>query len=213
MVKGIPAKKPQDDEFMHQYGGGVNQYGTKGASSPDQFQNYMNDGMTTQGAGDSNSGPSPFEMMAQQQNQNFGAPTPQGSSSLDGAAPENFGPPGISQTSKGQSFGAPGFQDPKNQAGQSATGPSQETLTPGSNTQFGAPLATQTQAAAKTSPQSGPIQGKQAQSAQNSTAKTPGGKPKKKTSKKTVEKMEMEGMMQNIIAHMKVKDPDPGAWK
>ncbi len=213
MVKGIPAKKPQDDEFMHQYGGGVNQYGTKGASSPDQFQSYMNDGMTTQETGGTSAAQSPFEMMAQQQNQNFGAPTPQNSSSLDSAAPENFGPPGISQTADGQSFGAPGFQDPKVQSGQSVAGAGQGAQTDGKNSQFGAPQASQTERASKTGPTKGTIQANQSQSAQNNPAKNSIEKNKKKTSKKTVEKMEMEAMMQNIIAHMKVKDPDPGAWK
>ena len=211
MVKGIPAKKPQDDEFIHQYGGGVNQYGTKGASSPDQFQSYMNDGMTTQESGSSNASQSPFEMMAQQQNQNFGAPTPKNSSSLDKAAPENFGPPGISQTSDGKSFGAPGFQDPQAQANQSATGPGQSAQADGKNPQFGSPQSPQTGGDLNVSP-SGSVQANQSQSAQNKPGLTPT-KLKKKTSKKTVEKMEIEGMMQNIIAHMKVKDPDPGAWK
>lgn len=112
MVGKIQPKIPNNDDFNNQSASGVNQYGPSGASSPDQFQSYMNDGMT-QGVDSSKSTQSPMEMMAQQQRFNFGPPTAtQGST----AAPENFGPPGITQTTSEQnSFGAPGFQAPPNQ--------------------------------------------------------------------------------------------------
>ncbi len=218
MVNKITPKNPEDDGFIHQYAGGVNQYGTKGAQSPDQFQSYMNDGMTTEGSAQStDSTQSPFEVMAQQQNENFGAPPAADSSSADGAAPENFGPPGISQTSQGaqadSSFGAPGFQAPQTQSGTASS--NQGSQTTDSNSQFGAPQTPPSQGgtAAK-----GGKQG--ASSAANNTSQPAPTKThldpaalKKKTSKKKVEKMEIDNMMQNIEAHMKVKDPDPGAWQ
>lgn len=223
MVKKIAPKTPEDDDFMHQYSGGVNQYGTKGAEAPDEFQSYMNDGMTTQGPDGTQgaqkanpSGQTPFDMMAQEQNANFGAPAPQGAASQDGAAPENFGPPGIAQTSQGgdgSSFGAPGFggeassQNQQQSQGMNInTSPSQSNSSD-NQVQVGAPTDTSTGAS------KGASKGSSGGSSGTSQAKLDPAAVKKKHSKKEVQKMEIDNMMQNAMAHMKVKDPDPQAWQ
>lgn len=211
MVGKIQPKIPNDDEFSNQYSSGVNQYGTLGANSPDQFQSYMNDGMT-QGVDGSTSSKSPMEMMAEQQNLNFGPPTAtQGNTSFNNAAPENFGPPGIAQTAQGESsFGAPGFQAPPNQNSQpgqkGGSSNSNQNLPP----QVGAPTTT-----APSSPPSNNNLNSNQNLGPGGTAKpakpTPTSLVKKK-SYKDVENMEMNAMMQNAITHMKIKDPDPTAW-
>lgn len=183
MTGKISPKIPDDSDPTQQYSKGVPQYGQDGSGNPEDFQSYMNDGLT-QGASSSTS---PMDMMSQAQNSNFGPPGIDASS----AAPENFGPPGIAQTSdsQGSSFGPPSDDQ---SAGQSTSfgGPSAGNLTTNSddqNTNLGA--------------------------TKGGGGGGGGGSKKKKHTYGEVEKMEANNMLNNAMQHMRVKDPDPSAWQ
>ena len=193
MTGKISPKVPDNNDPAAQYSKGVPQYDSGDGSDPAGFQSYMNDGLT-QGTHST----SPMDMMSQTQDSNFGAP----GTAPDFAAPENFGPPGVSQTtdSQGSSFGPPG-DDPSSGEGLASQGAAKSTgsnATPG----FGAPQNT-------------------GQNADNNLLGAPkggggggsGGAQKKKHTYAEVEKMEANNMLNNAMQQMKVKDPDPEAWQ
>lgn len=194
MVKGIPNGVNPEDSFSHRYAGGVNQYGTKGAESPDQFQGYMNDGMTQQNP--ANSVQSPMNLMSTKAQPTFGPPPSTQPSMVQGAAPENFGPPQINKTDADNTsqFGAPGFNN-KGGTSQKLAGENDS-----STSQLGNPPRGNKGAKPKVA---------------DSKAKTEASEDSKKDtpSYQKVEKMMTEQMIQGAIARMKIKDPDPGVWK
>jgi hypothetical protein len=197
MVQGIPKGVNPDDSFSHRYAGGINQYGTKGAENQDQFQGYMNDGMTGQAS--QNQAPTPMSLMSSKAQPTFGPPPSTQASGLQGAAPENFGPPRINatDTSNTSQFGAPGFQG-KN------SGPPQLGATNQDNSsKLGAPPPS-----GDNKPNLGATKGG---GGEEDSGK--GKKDKKVYKQKEVVKMMTEQMVQGAIARMKIKDPDPGVWK
>lgn len=202
------AKSPisDDPDFIKQYGNGVHQYGTVGASDmnnqmAEEFQSHMD---AKQAQVDSLSKVTPQNMLNVKNTVQLGPPDVQ---KMQGPAPENFGPPKITQISTDNKidFGPPGSKNvgglPKN------FGPPK----PGGSAQTEKQMQSQlNQQAQKTT------------EVANNTTKPPslgahppggGGKGKKDSpTYKEVETTEVNNMLENAMAHMKFKDPDPSAW-
>lgn len=191
MTGKIAPKLPDDNDPLQQYSKGMPQNGQNDGTNPTDFQSYMNDGLT-QGA---QSSTSPMDMMSQVQNSNFGPP----GTSSGFAAPENFGPPGIAQASdsQGSSFGNPNNNQNGNTQGSSST-----------PANFGPPPPA-------APPTSGNGQANNLGANQGGGDGGVGGAPAKdkKHTYADVEKMEANAMLNNAMQQMKVKDPDPSAWK
>lgn len=179
-----------NDDFAHKYAGGTNQYGTKGAENPNDFHGYMNDGMSP-GAGEGFKS-SPMDLMSTPHNPNFGPPGKMGP-----PAAENFGPPAVNETyaDNNAKFGAPGSDMGNLRVG----GPGhEEGAGEGANAGGGV--------------------GDDNKNADNSGDGGNGGETKgsgsdKKYTYAKVEKMMIDNMLQRAMANMKIKSPDPTAWK
>ena len=202
---GVPkAGVPQDDDFIQQYGGGVHQHGSKGASpisdqNAEEFQKHM---QTLEAQNAKVPKISPHELANPTGPQNMGAPNVD---PLKAPAPENFGPPQVSKVDADNKsdFGAPGSHSFKNVP--QNFGPPKGTGDPSN-------LAGADQAS--TEKQAHPAQlGATATGSHGGGSLGDGKKPppKKKTYKE-VETLEVNNMLQNAMNHMKISDPDPDAW-
>ncbi|MCH9634222.1 MAG: hypothetical protein S4CHLAM7_09670 [Chlamydiae bacterium] len=203
---------PKDGDFMRQYGGGIHQHGTQGASplsdqNAEEFQRHMQS-LETQNAQIPKISSPNFASHS-----NFGAPNV---NSLQAPAPENFGPPQITKIDAGNqsSFGAPSAHTFKNVSAN--FGPPKvggEVTSPGN-------VANQNQSQVNQAKKTTENLSKGSSIGVENTSGNSGGADdlgataakKKQKSYQTVENMEINNMLQNAMHHMKLSDPDPEAW-
>lgn len=212
MAKITKNPMPSNDDYIHQYGGGIPQYGTKGSPSlsqqnAEEFQRHM---QAQQVQNVSMPKVSPHDLVHQMnsvQNPHLVEP-------MQKPAPENFGPPKItpSDADNHSNFGPPNSQGFKKQV--SDFGPPKPVQEAEQKTQNQL-SASQSKTEQATHPQtptsSSPPSLNSSQSSSSSSSDSLDAK-QKKASYKSVEKMEIDNMLQNAMSHMKLKDPDPEAW-
>lgn len=199
MVKGVRPNINPNDDFAHKYAGGTNQYGTKGTENPNEFNGYLNDGMSP-GAGEGVKN-TPMDLMSTPHNPDFGPPNKVGP-----AAPENFGPPPVNEAfaDNSASFGPPGSEG-GNTLSLKAGGPDL-----GNTSKAGGGLESGNKGVGAAG-DDGKGAGKPGDDGKGGEASS-ADKDKKYTYAK-VEKMMIDAMLQKAMANMKIKSPDPSAWK
>lgn len=219
---------PKDSNFIHQYGGAVNQYGTVGSGpisdeNAGDFQKHMQiEGAQNQQVPKI----SPHDLMSGQLHPQFNTPQ---ISPMNGPAPENFGPPRIGNiaTDNSSQFGPPNSQGFKN-VSQQLGSPKPSALqgqagTPTDPNQVNS-RQQQMQARLQNAQSSTQQAGMSLNSANSQAANLQsgaqsgnsggggGGGKNKDVTYKSVEKQAVDSMLENAMSHMKFKDPDPSSW-
>lgn len=206
---------PKDDDFIHQYGGGgVPQYATKSGISDQNAEAFQRQMASKEANSAQVPKVSPQEMVNVQNQMN--QVHPELVQPMHAPAPENFGPPKITSADADNQtqFGPPGsnhfegmqehFGPPKTQVNQSAqTTQNQVNAAKKQTQQNTSPSSLGAPAPDTTNAPNGAV---------GASSGSSGDKTKKKASYKSVEKMEVDNMLQNAMSHMKIKDPDPQAW-
>jgi hypothetical protein len=218
---------PKDSDFIHQYGGSVNQYGTAG-SGPISDQNAEDFQKHMQIQGTQNQQVpkiSPHTLMSGQVNSHFNTPQ---INPMNSPAPENFGPPRVGETATDNSaqFGPPnsqGFKNVSQNFGSPKPGTSQNPMS-GTSTDQNQVASRQQQMQARfqnaqsSTQQAGMSlnaannQGANLQSGAQGGGSGGGDSKNKDVTYKSVEKQEVDSMLENAMSHMKFKDPDPSSW-